>query len=176
MKQAELGPRLGVSKWPGPMTGEKWRDRVRINASRIRAGWGEFLTGFPWEQFATLTFDPRRAPNTSERTVSREVFRFCGDMARMSRRPVVWAYAIEGGGGRHRHGHVLLIDARDAALEAAQRVWEARNGAIVVRPVDDIGHAARYLCKAIGPNGEVVLSDTLRRNQRTGNRDGETPV
>ncbi len=173
MIQSPHGPGLYLSKWPGPITGDKWEDRVRINARRVREGWSEFLSGFPWEWAVSLTFDPRRAMDTGQRTyaneqtVSREVHRWCGDLARMSRRPVVWAFAIEGGGGSHLHAHALIIDARDAALEAAQRVWEARNGTVAVKPVDDIGHAARYMCKALGPNGEVVLSDTLRRHHGT---------
>lgn len=166
MKQSVSAPLVRVSKWPGQMTDESWEGRVRINARRVRDGYAEFLSEFPWETFVTFTFDPRRAPNVSERSVSREVFRWCGDVSRWSRRPVRWAYAVEGGGGGSLHAHALIIDARDAALEAGRTAWEARSGSIRTRAVDDIGWAARYLCKQIGPNGEVVLSDTLRRNHR----------
>ena len=68
-----------------------------------------------------------------------------------------WAYAVEGGGGGRLHAHALLIGIREESWEAAEGAWEARNGAIVTRRVVDPVKAARYLCKSIGPNGEVDL-------------------
>ena len=72
-------------------------------------------------------------------------------------------YAVEGGGGGWLHAHALLIGIRDESWEAAQVAWRARNGRIESRRVSDGLGAADYLSKSIGPNGEVVLSDTLTR-------------
>jgi hypothetical protein len=144
---------------------------MRMKASRIQAGWGEFLGGFAWEHAATLTFDPKRGANRSDASVSREVFRWCGKVGRLSRKPVGWAYAVEGGGGGSLHAHALLIGLRDTAWAAAQAAWTARSGRIVTRLVDDPARAARYMCKQIGPNGEVVFSDTLSRYPRLLNVD-----
>ena len=151
-------------RWPGQITDASWRGRLRINANRAGSGWAEFLGCYQWERFATLTVDPRRMRAISEAIVSREAFRWCNEAARLSRRPVGWAYAVEGGGGGWLHAHALLIGTqRDDYWEAIEGIWATRNGRIETRAVDDPLTAARYLCKSIGPKGEVVFSDTLGR-------------
>ena len=168
MNTSGIGPRVTRARWPGPITDASWRGRLRINANRIGAEWGKFLGEYEWERFVTLTVDPRRMRAISETIVSREVFQWCNEVSRLSRCPVGWAYAVEGGGGGWLHAHALLIGIRDGSWDAAESVWRARNGHVVTRPVDDPIAIASYLCKAIGPNGEVVVSDTLRRYLRRG--------
>jgi hypothetical protein len=139
----------------------RFEERSRINARRVRDGWGEFLNGFEWEQFVTLTTDPMRFRHPSNDRLSREVHRFCDDLARLSRFHVGWTYAVEGGGGRSLHAHVLTMKATKPAHRAALLGWQARNGTTHRREIDDIRAAVGYLCKSIGPNGEVVFSDSL---------------
>jgi hypothetical protein len=159
------GPR--TSRLPGPIHGERWRDRTRINANRVRAGWAGFLAGFDWQVAATLTFDPKRAPHHSEANVSREVYSWCGQVVgRLNRRPVGWAYAVEGGGGGWLHAHALLIGCYDSTWDAAVAMWEVRCGRALLKRVYDPVGAAAYLTKSIGSNGEIVLSDTLQHYRR----------
>lgn len=158
------GPR--TSRLPGPIDGDGWPDRTRMNARRVRLGWGRYLAGFEWQMMATLTFDPRRAKRQSEARASREAFWWCGQVGRLNRRPVGWAYAVEGGGGGWLHAHALLIGCQDSIWGAAEGMWLARCGRVDLRRVDDPARAAGYLCKGIGPNGEVVFSDTLHHYLR----------
>ena len=125
------------------------------------------MNRYQWEVFTTFTMDPKRIWSIDERMISREVFRWCADLARLDRKAIGWAYAVEGGGGQALHAHALLIGARDRALDAAAGLWRARNGNFHRRLVDDPAKAVSYICKAIGPNGEIVLADTLRRYVRT---------
>ena len=141
---------------------DRFEARIRINARRAREGWAEYLGLFDWEQFITLTTDPAKFRNASDDALSREVHRFCNELSRLSRFPVGWAYAVEGGGGRSLHAHVLTMRAGTQARRAAVLGWQARNGITHRRDVEDIAAAVRYLCKRLGPNGEISFSDSLR--------------
>lgn len=143
------------------ITDSRYEERARVNARRVRAGWAAFLSEFDWEQFLTLTTDPSRYRRSSVERVSREVHRFCCELSYLSRRPVGWAYAIEGGGGSSLHAHVLVLDATVSARQAVLSGWRARSGLTHRRDVDDIRAATAYLCKCIGPNGEIVFADCL---------------
>lgn len=158
-----------------PVLGGDWRDRTRINARRVRAGWADWLGHIPWHTFATLTFDPRRSPDTSERAASREAFWWCGQIGRWERKPVGWAYAVEGGGGDHIHAHALIVGCSDSVWPAMEATWRARNGRIDLRRVTEPEPAAQYVCKAIGSNGEIAFSDTLDRYRPEGRRPGSGP-
>ena len=161
------GPRLGSTRWPNEVIGSTSRSRMRINANQVAAGWAEFLSQYNWQVLVTLTTDPKRVPDASEATVGREAFAWCNNVAWLARRPVGWVYAVEGGGGRHLHAHALLVGTRQASLDAACAAWVARNGKIDVQTVYDPKGVAQYLCKAVGPNGEIVFSDTLNRYPRS---------
>jgi hypothetical protein len=139
-----------------------YEERMRINARRVRLGWGQFLTRFEWERFITLTTDPTQCSHISEERVSRDVHRLCCEFSYLSRFSVRWAYAVEGGGGPRLHAHVLVMNESPGARRAALAGWKARNGSVTHdRPVDDVRAACDYLCKCIGGNGEIVLSDSL---------------
>ena len=159
-------PRLARSRLPRTRFASDWRERTRMNANRIAAGWGNYLANFEWEFAATLTFDSKRSGSPSEALVSRESFDWCNLVARLSRLPSGWAYAIEGGGGGSLHAHALIAGVRVEAIEAAEAAWRARNGRIKTTRVNNPTAAAGYLTKSIGPNGEVVFSDTLDRYRR----------
>jgi len=162
-----FGPQLQKERWPTKLGAEvPWRDRTRINARRIRAGWGDNLSRFAWEYFSTLTLDPKKTSQISEQFINKEVFAWCNDIARFSRSHIAWVYAVEGGGGGSLHAHALIVGARDEGLAAADQGWRARNGEILTRRVDDIDRAVAYVCKCIGPNGEVVFSDSLNSVDR----------
>lgn len=137
--------------------------RMRINARRVRLGWGyEFLPRFGWERLITLTTGPKRFARASEDRVSRDVHRLCCELSYLSRFAVSWAYAVEGGGGPALHAHVLVMNESPTARRAVLTGWQARNGRVThCREVDDVRAASAYLCRSIGPNGEVVLSDSL---------------
>ena len=149
-----------------PIFDDNYEARIRINARRVRKGWSEYLELFDWEQFITLTTDPSKFRGSSNDALSREVHRFCGELARLSRFPVGWAYAVEGGGGRSLHAHVLTMKAGVQARRAAILGWQARNGITRRREIDDVRAAVAYLCKSIGPNGEIAFSDSLARFPR----------
>lgn len=146
---------------------DRYDARIRLNARRLKSGWAEYLAMFDWEKFITLTTDPKKFRNPSQDALSREVHRFCNDLSRLSRFPVGWAYAVEGGGGRSLHAHVLTMREGTQARRAAMLGWQARNGRTHRRDVDDIAEAVRYLCKSIGPRGEISFSDSLATFPRT---------
>ncbi len=156
-----------VSRWPGPVSDDRWIGRTRINAKRLRDGWGEFLAEFEWERMVTLTFDPARWEHLNAEQASRETFWWCGLAARLCRRPLDWAYAVEGGGGGWLHAHVLVAGVPEHRWGVIGDTWRSRNGRVDLRQVDDPAGAAAYLCKSAGRNGEVLLSDTLRRRGNT---------
>lgn len=165
MNAHERSPQLAQCRWPGPVIGTRWQNRTRLNARRVRDGWGSFLERVEWNMSATLTVDPRKA-DVSENMVSREVFAWCGDVGRLSRRPVGWAYVVEAGGGGRLHAHALLIGADDGCWRVAEGMWAARNGMHKLTPVFDVRGAVDYMCKAIGVNGEIVLADTIGRYRK----------
>src|SRR5262245_41198903 len=98
----------------------RYEERMRINARRVQRGWGEdFLPRFAGERFITVTTDPKRFAWVSEDRVSRDVHRLCGEFSYLSRFPVFWAYAVEGGGGPALHAHILVMNESQAARSAA---------------------------------------------------------
>jgi len=57
------------------------------------------------------------------------------------------------------------------ARRAVLTGWQARNGQVThCREVDDVRAASAYLCKSIGRNGEIVLSDSLLMPSRVARR------
>jgi hypothetical protein len=157
------GPRLAVTRWPGPVLDEGWRARVGLRGGRLQAAWGAFLGRMPWEAFVTLTFDPKRRFPVSRELASRETFRWCSDAARLLRRPIAWAYATERHASGLWHAHILVAGAGGASWDVPRAMWQARNGHADVRRVDSPLLAALYTTKSAALEGEVVLSDTLLR-------------
>jgi hypothetical protein len=153
-------PRFTTTQWP--VTREaRWTGRYRLRGDALSRAWGAFLGRVPWELFVTLTFDPKRVFPASERRASREAFRWCNDTAHTFRSALVWAYAVErGGGGGAWHAHTVIAGAQDADWEVARGMWVGRNGGAVIKPIYDEG-AAMYTTKAAALNGEIVLSDTI---------------
>ncbi len=158
-----MTPRYARRRWPGTIDDDRWGNRTRINANRLRAGYWLFLTEFDWQLAAALTFAVANGLN--EHRASMEAFRWCKVLAWLSRYPIGWAYAVEGGGGRRLHAHVLLIGVPERCFDVGIGTWEARNGSAQLTPVHDRVGASNYLCKEIGAN-EVVLSDTLTRYRK----------
>lgn len=167
MRVENSGPRLACGRWRHEVVDATWPGRSRIKANQIGAGWGSLVGEYEWERFATLTMDPKRFRHVNEATVSREVFAWCNNVAWLARRPVGWAYVVEGGGGRHLHAHVLLVGTREESWNAACAAWAARNGKILAETVSDRKGVASYLCKTVGLKGEIVLADTLNRYPRS---------
>lgn len=150
-------------RWGSWMSRNEWRDRARINAPRVRAGWATWLAELDWHTFSTLTFDPRKSPDTSDQTANLETFWWCCQVGKLQRRPVGWAYTIEGGGGGYVHAHALIAGCSEEVWPALDAIWRVRNGLIQLRRVDSPRRAVDYICKAVGLNGEIAFSDTLRR-------------
>ena len=149
---------MGFKSWE---MDARYEERIRINARRVKAGWAEWLHPFPWEEMLTLTTDPTKFAHASEDRLSREVYRCCQELSYLSRRAVGWIFAIEGGGGVSLHSHVLTMKATKTATRAVLCGWQARYGKTHRREVTDTRVAVRYLCKQIGPNGDIVFSDSL---------------
>jgi hypothetical protein len=149
-------------RWYGPIDDDSWTGRLRLNRERMLA-WSAFLGRFNWEIFVTLTFDPRRVFPVGRELADREAFHFCKEVARLTRRPIGWAYVVERGKGGCWHAHVILIGLGKAVWTGALESWRNRNGSVDARPVYAGDGVALYTSKSVVLSGEVILSDTLRR-------------
>jgi hypothetical protein len=137
--------------------------RSRIKGKELCATWGEFLGRLPWELFVTLTFDPYRVPSVDQQLASKEGQWWCGQTARLVRRPIAWVVAPERGRCGRWHAHAMLIGLQGELGQAPEAMWRQRNGQIKVRTVTEYHGLALYTTKSAALTGEIELSDTLSR-------------
>lgn len=152
---------MTTTRWQESAKSKDWSRKVRVPRAELQLGWVSFLDQVPWVLFVTLTFDPRRVYPVNCFRAGQEAFRWCGVIGWAVRGPVAWLIAPERGVSGQWHAHALLAGVpNDISAQAA--LWQARNGRIHVRPVDDLSKATLYATKQEAFSGEVILSDTLR--------------
>lgn len=154
--------------------GEEDEHAYRLRLREVAKAWGDYVGRLPWQYAVTLTFDPKRVFPVRQARADREAWRWCADLGRLARRPVVWLYATERSAGGLWHAHVLLFDVRQRELDVATAVWEVRNGRVHVRAVFDGCGATLYASKSVPWGAEVVVSDTVSR--LLGERRGDDVV
>ena len=110
----------------------------------VAQSWGEWLTRYEWDHYATLTF-------TYEPTVDqarRDFTRFRRRLEQRAQRAVQWFSAIETGQFGRRHMHALLQGTQGLAAEEVEAPW--RSGIARVEPYDAKRGATYYVSKTIG--------------------------
>jgi hypothetical protein len=141
---------------------DDWRERHRLGGDALRRAWGLGLGRIPWEVFVTLTFNPRLVRDVTRELASREAFWWLCHVARLRRRPVVWACAVE----RHKiegwHAHAVLENLGRPGWDNLLGPWRERNGNAHVEPVYGSSGIAMYTTKQAAYS-EVMLSDTITR-------------
>jgi hypothetical protein len=146
------------------MSAEPQASHATLRGNALRQGWVELLGRIRWEWFVTLTFDPKRVWDVDRELVVKEARWWCGQVARLVRRPVAWVIAPERGHGGRWHAHVLLVGLPDAGIgRVPEGMWRQRNGYIEVVRVRDSAAVAVYTTKSAALTGEIELSDTLVR-------------
>ena len=139
---------------------DDWRERRRLSGDVLHRAWGEVLGRILWEVFVTLTFNPKIVRNVSRELASREAFWWLCHVARLRRRPVMWACAVE----RHKtegwHIHAVLENLGRPSWKNLLGAWHERNGHAHVEPVYSRTGIAMYMTKQVGYS-EVMLSDTI---------------
>lgn len=148
-----------TTRWP-TIVCDDWSGRTRLRGDELSRVWGEWIGRIPWEIFVTLTFDSERGFRLSRDMASREAFWWLGLVARLCRKPLAWAYAIERGKSGLWHVHALIMGAGEPNWSTLEGVWRMRNGMAVAKPVHSVAGIALYTTKQ-ATGGEVVLSDTV---------------
>jgi hypothetical protein len=137
---------------------------IRFRGQELHAAWAAFLSRVPWQDFATLTFDPKRRFPAGRELTDRETARWCHDLGWVSRRPVGWAYALERRPSGMWHAHALVVGLPASLWRFASQSWELRNGLIHVQEIDRTPHrVCLYVSKEAAMENEVVVSDTMVR-------------
>ncbi len=136
------------------------REHARLRDGELVRAWGECLGRIPWQLSATLTFDSKRVFPVSRELASTEAFWWLSLVARLCRRPVGWAYAVERSRNGHYHAHALLAGVGRPNRKTLEGIWHMRNGHAVIKSVVSVPGIALYTTKR-ATDGEVVLSDTV---------------
>lgn len=141
-------------------------EAVRITPQRLRREWADFMGNVPWELMVTLTLDPNRHPRDGQALITAEGTWWFSQVARVSRRPIGWLLAPERHDSGRWHAHGLAVGlGKPELLPGLADIWRSRNGRIDIRypEVTDGRKLMRYLAKAEGRIGGIVLSDTMVR-------------
>ena len=140
------------------MTG--WNETPTDVATRVRAwklGMGDWLRGYQWSHWVTLTVDGQWPAERLLRAFHDEFVRFA---TKVAQGPVQYAFVVEGGVlGDQAHLHALISGTETAASKRLERAW--RHGRAHVRSYQPSLGAAHYLTKEIG--GRVLDYGVSRR-------------
>lgn len=137
--------------------------QARLHGRALSEAWGTFLGRVPWQLFVTLTFDPIQWPSVDKQLAMKEAIWWCQQTSRLVRRPLAWALAAERGRGGRWHAHVLLVGLPDGLGGGPEAMWRQRNGHLDVKEVWRSDRLSVYATKQAALEGDVELSDTLRR-------------
>lgn len=115
-------------------------------AKQLADAWGDFLAGYPWDWFLTLTF---RDPPGSFRA-HRMFDRFARDIEKAAGVPTGWFRGDEYGplGGR-LHIHALMLNTAHLPRIAWLNEWNRRAGFARILPFDATRGAAFYCAKYV---------------------------
>jgi hypothetical protein len=163
----------------------------RPTPERVRHGWGELLSRYPWDWFATLTF--RRDVGVGAESASRnfktwlyesllqEALRrdlatrasasskakgVWPNLYRKKRRAAVPVYVLgieeHQDGVIHLHALVRLpAMLSKASRRAAHGVWWTRHGFARIEPPKSQGEVASYVSKYVVKDGELEISESF---------------
>lgn len=139
---------------------DDWRERRRLSGDELRRAWGEVLGRIRWEMFVTLTFNGKQVRDVSRDLAAREAFWWLCHVARLRRRPVLWACAVERHKTKGWHAHAVLEGLGEPNWRNLVGAWRERNGNAHVEPVYSGTGIAMYATKQVTCR-EVMLSDTI---------------
>jgi hypothetical protein len=142
---------------------KKLQDAYCVAACELISAWGNWLGVVPWELFATLTFDPAKVYPVGAVLAGKEAYWWCGQLGRLHRSPVAWAFAVERGRSGLWHAHAVIVGVGFELGPAAPAMWRQRNGRIQISPVDNTRRVSLYMSKDAAVAGEIVVSDTVAR-------------
>jgi hypothetical protein len=142
------------------MQHNNWSNRNRVRGTLLTRAWGDWLGRVPWQDFITLTFDPKKVFPVGRDRASSEAFRWLSHAEYAERRPLAWAYSTERGRSGHWHVHALVAGSTGVNWSRLSQVWKRHNGIVDVRPVYDGRGVTLYTTKA-GADAEVVIADTV---------------
>lgn len=140
---------------------------MRRSSNPLNAALGDFLGGYPWSHFLTLTFKPlarsgnkgdtltwgrytRRdtAAGVSDAYAMRAWRSYLGAVQRAAAAPLFWFYGIEHGEQRGRlHVHALTGNTERLPVNAMRQEW--RNGFTRILSYDPARGAAHYVAKYV---------------------------
>lgn len=126
---------------------------------QLAEAWGQFLSGYPWDWFATLTF---REPVGSFRA-HRLFGYFVRDIEKAAGIPIAWFRGDEYGprGGR-LHLHALMLNVAHLRRLTWMDDWNRRAGYARILPFDPGRGAAYYCAKYVTKQfGDWDLSDNM---------------
>jgi hypothetical protein len=127
---------------------------------QLVAGWGQFLSGFPWDWFLTLTFKDEVGSFRAHRLFGF----FVRDIEKAAGLPIFWFRADEIGfhGGRF-HIHALIGNVAHLRRLTWTDRWNKLAGIARILPFDSKRGAAYYCAKYVTKqSGDWELSDNLR--------------
>jgi hypothetical protein len=136
-----------------------------------RTAWGQFLTEFMWEWFATLTFRKSICPELAWRRCRA----FLDEIQNASNCHLGW-FAVEGRGVLGRfHLHALLVGCAHLRPREWERAWFRQAGTAQIVEYDNRLGGAHYCAKHLDRAGlEYHFSDNLSAFRKpielTGNR------
>jgi len=126
---------------------------------QLSEAWGQFLSGYPWDWFLTLTF---REPVASFRA-HRLFSYFARDIEKAAGMPIAWFRGDEFGphGGR-LHLHAVMLNVAHLRRLLWMDEWDRRAGYARILPFDPHLGAAYYCAKYVTKHfGEWDLSENL---------------
>ena len=126
----------------------------------LTEAWGEFLAGYPWDWFVTLTF---REPPGSFRA-HRMFDRFARDIEKAANVTIGWFRGDEYGpiGGR-LHIHALMLNTSHLPRMAWLNEWNRRAGFARILPFDAAKGAAFYCSKYVTKQfGDYDFSENIQ--------------
>lgn len=125
----------------------------------VQDAWGDFLSQFEWDYFATLTHRFDVSAIALKSTVEN---RFLRHLAQAAQQPVAWFYAIEHGQRVKPHAHALIGTERALPRGTIVRAWTF--GIADISRFDPDDGAAWYTSKSAGQRESIIgISPYLRR-------------
>jgi hypothetical protein len=126
---------------------------------QLVAGWGQFLSGFPWDWFLTLTFKDEVGSFRAHRLFGF----FVRDIEKASGIPIFWFRADEIGFHGRFHIHALIGNVASLRRLTWMDRWNKLAGIARILPFDSKRGAAYYCAKYVTKqSGDWELSDNLR--------------
>ncbi len=118
--------------------------------------WGEYLRGFEWSYFVSLTTGLPSSPAAIKRYFDN---RFVRSLARAAQQPLAWFYVGESGGAGRHHAHALVWTGPTLNSSHIRGAW--RIGLSHIETYDPNRGAAYYVTKSLGSDPDYDLSRRL---------------